>query len=159
MTKESIKTYSYRISQASRTEIIVIMYDMICEYVSDARECMDKNEKTEFCSDIKQAKRVLDELITALDMQYDISRELYNLYMYCGKILTAALASYKTDELDLVINTITRLRKSFYELSKDDTSGPMLKNSQQVYAGLTYSGVGAANETSEDPVANRGFRV
>ena len=54
---------------------------------------------------------------------------------------------------------LNKLRESFYKLSKDDDSGPVLKNVQQVYAGLTYSSAGGSNEIYNDPVNNRGYSV
>ena len=38
MKKDEIQTFSYRISQANKTQLIVIMYDMAIQYVSDAIE-------------------------------------------------------------------------------------------------------------------------
>ena len=61
--------------------------------------------------------------------------------------------------LDKVGNMLNKLRESFYKLSKDDDSGPVLKNVQQVYAGLTYSSAGGSNEIYNDPVNNRGYSV
>ena len=37
MNKDAIKTFSYRISQANKTELIVVMYDMALEYLQDAK--------------------------------------------------------------------------------------------------------------------------
>ena len=73
MKKESIKAYSYRVSQASKTELIVIMYDMAIEYLNDC--FIYEEDKKRICEDddftvnIKMAKRVIDSLISALDMQ------------------------------------------------------------------------------------------
>lgn len=42
------------------------------------------------------------------------------------------------------------MKESFEEIAKQDTSGPVMENSQQVYAGLTY-GKGSLNEVAIDP--------
>ena len=36
MDREAIKTYSYRISQATRSELVVIVSDIIRDYLKDA---------------------------------------------------------------------------------------------------------------------------
>ena len=149
MKRESIKTYSYRISQASKTQLVVIMYDMAQEYIQDALELLP-SDKDGFCRNIRQVKRIIDELSSTLDMQYDISKELFVLYMQAGKVLVACLANKNDEGLDKVIYMLKSLRKSFYEISK---------NTQQVYAGLTYSSVGGSNEISTDPLSNRGYIV
>ena len=37
MTKETIKTFQYRITQATASQLVVILYDMAIEYLND--EC------------------------------------------------------------------------------------------------------------------------
>lgn len=159
MNKEAIKTFSYRISQASKTELVVIMYDMAQEYLKDAIQALNDDDKIGFCNNIRQVKRVIDELSSGLDMQYEIANELFVLYMQADKILIRCLARMDNEGLDKVGNILNKLRESFYKLSKDDDSGPVLKNVQQVYAGLTYSSAGGSNEIYNDPVNNRGYSV
>lgn len=159
MNKEAIKTFSYRISQASKTELVVIMYDMAQEYLKDAIQALNDDDKIGFCNNIRQVKRVIDELSSGLDMQYEIANELFVLYMQADKILIRCLARMDNQGLDKVENMLNKLRESFYKLSKDDDSGPVLKNVQQVYAGLTYSSAGGSNEIYNDPVNNRGYSV
>lgn len=159
MNKEAIKTFSYRISQASKTELVVIMYDMAQEYLNDAIQSLNDDDKIGFCNNIRQVKRVIDELSSGLDMQYEIANELFVLYMQADKILIRCLARLDNEGLDKVGNMLNKLRESFYKLSKDDDSGPVLKNVQQVYAGLTYSSAGGSNEIYNDPVNNRGYSV
>ena len=36
MTKETIKTFQYRITQATASQLVVILYDMAIEYLNDA---------------------------------------------------------------------------------------------------------------------------
>ena len=156
MNKEAIKTFSYRISQASKTELVVIMYDMAQEYLKDAIQALNDDDKIGFCNNIRQVKRVIDELSSGLDMQYEIANELFVLYMQADKILIRCLARMDNEGLDKVGNMLNKLREAFYKLSKDDDSGPVLKNVQQVYAGLTYSSAGGSNEIYNDPVNNRG---
>lgn len=163
MKKESIKAYSYRVSQASKTELIVIMYDMAIEYLNDC--FIYEEDKKRICEDddftvnIKMAKRVIDSLINALDMQYEISSQLFKSYSVMSSYLIKASSSKDGALIESVIKMLEMLRKSFYEISSQDKSGPVMKNTQQVYAGLTYSNAGSSNEFSNDPVSNRGFIV
>ncbi len=146
MDKDLIKTYSFRISQASRTDLIVIMYDMAIDYLGDARSFLNKSDMKEFHDSIKKAKRVIDSLSTSLDMQYEISVQLYKEYMVLSKILQNAGNNKDESQIVRLIAMLKTLRKSFYEVSKQDTSGTVMKNTQQVYAGLTYSNTGSSNE-------------
>ena len=88
MKKDEIQTFSYRISQANKTQLIVIMYDMAIQYVSDAIEnnYETQSEKDEYESDVVQVKRVVDSLVTSLDMQYEVSVQLYNIYLVMQRL-------------------------------------------------------------------------
>lgn len=159
MKEETVKTFSYRISQASKTELVVIMYDMASEYLNDGIEAVCAGKTEEYRQSLKYAKRVIDQLASDLDMQYEISGELLRLYGVMGRYLIKASSDGEDALVHTVAKMLSKLRKAFYELSKSDDSGPVMKNTQQVYAGLTYSSGGSSNEYSQDPVKNRGFTV
>lgn len=166
MKSESIKAYSYRISQASPVELVIIMYDMAIEYLNDAiaesaedERKDDAKKQEQFRRNLKYAKRVVDQLAADLDMQYEVSEELLNLYRIMDRYLIKASVEKNVGLVETVISMLSKLRKSFYEISKNDTSEPVMKNTQQVYAGLTYSNAGSSNEYSKDSVNNRGFMV
>lgn len=166
MKNESIKAYSYRISQASPVELVIIMYDMAIEYLNDAIAALRENEsetatqsQEQFRRNLKYAKRVIDQLAADLDMQYEVSEELLKLYRIMDRYLVKASVEKNIQLVETVISMLSKLRKSFYEISMKDTSEPVMKNTQQVYAGLTYSNAGSSNEYSQDSVNNRGFMV
>ena len=78
MKKDDIQTFSYRISQANRTELVVITLDMAIQYIKDAKEDQDINS---YRRNLINAKRVIDTLVSSLDMSYDISSQLFDVYM------------------------------------------------------------------------------
>lgn len=47
-------------------------------------------EKDEYESDVVQVKRVVDSLVTSLDMQYEVSVQLYNIYLVMQRYLVKA---------------------------------------------------------------------
>ena len=164
MNKEAIKTFSYRISQANRTELVVITMDMAVQYMEDALN--DKNS-ADYKENLRMAKRVVDQLVSALDMRFDISRQLFDVYMVVERYIIKAGSgatdeNYHSEEREKLINTsismLGKLRESFHQVARQDDSESLMKNAQQVYAGLTYSNIGGASETYSTGV-NRGFRV
>lgn len=159
MTKESIQTYSYRITQASRTELVVIQYDMAMEYIEDAVKAYEEKDSKEFCDQLRYAKRVINELSATLNHNYEISGQLFRLYLYMDRVLVSSIAKKEDTGLEQVISMLKTLRKSWAELSKTDTSGPLMRNTQQVYAGYTYSAAGSSNEYTSQSDDNRGFCV
>lgn len=156
MTKESIKTYQYRITQATASQLVVILYDMGIEYLRDA--CSEE-EPAKIQNNIYMAGKVVDQLLVGLDMQYEISGNLFMIYNHIKRTLISASVSMNKNELERVSGLLKRLRASFYEVSKQDTSEPLMRNTQTVYAGLTYSKGGMGNEMSSDNMTNRGFKA
>ena len=164
MKKDDIQTFSYRISQANRTELVVITLDMAIQYIKDAKEDQDINS---YRRNLRNAKRVIDTLVSSLDISYDISSQLFDVYMVVERYIISA-SSRRTEHegrtagymklLESCERMLTMLRKSFYEVSKTDDSAPLMQNTQQVYAGLTYSNGGGASEML-DAGANRGYKA
>lgn len=157
MTKEELSGYSYRVTQASRTELIVIMYDVALNYLSDAISNFETGNTEAFRIDLKKAQRVVNELMSALDMTYNISFELMNLYRYIIRVLVQSSIRKEILTLSVVIRILGRLKSAFEKVSEQDKSGPMMRNTQQVYAGLTYSNDGL-NEYHDQSI-KRGFTV
>lgn len=93
----------------------------------------------------------------ALDYQYEVAHELLSLYSFVNKTFIRACIKKDASLLDAADKVIGGLRASFYEVAKQDTEGPVMRNAEQVYAGLTY-GKGSLNESSLDlNGAKRGF--
>jgi len=157
MTKEEINGYSYRVTQASRTELVVIMYDVTLNYISDSINYFENENVERFRDDIKKAQRVINQLTSALDQTYEISLELMRLYIYMNNVLVRSSIRKEVEGLKVVMGMIQKLRSAFEKVSEQDKSGPMMINTQQVYAGLTYSN-GGLNEY-HDQTTKRGFTV
>ena len=156
MDREAIKTYSYRISQATRSELVVIVYDIIRDYLKDA---VSTSDNAVFKEKLHMAMRGIDQLITGLDMQYELSGNLYVLYNYMKRTLIGAQVSYDKNVVNSIYDMLGQLRQSFYEVIRQDNSAPLMKNTEKVYSGLTYSKYGAGNETASDTLINRGYMV
>lgn len=157
MTTETIKKYTRRIAESNPTEIIVIVYE-ICEiYLEDAIEAHRDGNFDEFRLSVNKASKCINDLINALDLNYEIAENLIDIYMFINKEL--AVASVKRDDITVkrVQALITKLKLSFCELAKQDTREALMGNAQEVYAGLTY-GKGMLNE-STNIQSNRGFTV
>ena len=159
MTQEQIQAYTYRVSQASPCELVVIMYDIILDDVKNARMAKTAGDDKQYQADLTHAVKFVNELMDALDFSQPVSFRLMSLYIYVNKMLAKARVSGNCDSLNDVDMVIEKLRAGFDGIKHQDTSGPVMQNVQQVYAGLTY-GKGTLNETylnAQD--YNRGFQA
>lgn len=157
MNKELAKTYATRVSQATRTELIVIMYEIILSDINSAAENFNKGDEISFEQDIKHGQKFLNELMGALDYQYSISKELMSLYVFVNKCLINSMFQKSVTGLEHAKEVLNILLEGFKGIRKEDNYGPVMKNTGQLYAGLTY-GKGVLNETFVDSnQQNRGF--
>lgn len=136
MNNDMIRTYSYRISQATRSQLVVITYDIITDYLNEA---LNDDASSGYKEKLHMAMRGIDQLITGLDMEYEISVQLYQLYNYMKRTLISAQVSGERDSVIRVITMLGKLRNAFLEVSQLDDSKPLMKNTEKVYSGLTYS--------------------
>ncbi|MDF2483984.1 MAG: hypothetical protein K0R46_152 [Herbinix sp.] len=157
MNKEAIKAFSLRVTQASQSELTVILYEMILTEIKEAREAFAKCDIAGFDKELKLAQKYITELQAALNYSYAISYDLLSLYLYVNKRIIQAIIRRIPDSLDSAESVLNKLLVGFEGVSKSDKSGPVMRNTQQLYAGLTY-GRGYLNETYVDPSnKSRGF--
>lgn len=147
--------FTRRLSQCNKGELILIMYDIVFAYMEDAKREQESGSHEDFKTAIHKAQASLDALIDGLDFSYDISKELYRLYHYSKNQLARALYENRPDGIRDAEKVLKRLYSSFCEAAKTDTSAPIMRNTQQVYAGLTYGRTSLNENYTNDN--HRGF--
>ena len=147
MEKEKIRSYSARITQANRTELLIIMYEIIQEELSVALDCHEESDMEGFEMALKNGQKFLGELMGTLNYQYTISYQLMSLYKFINKTIIEARLRQQTEHLPECVDVIEKIKKGYEGIVKEDTSGPLMENVQKLYAGLTY-GKHALNEIS-----------
>ncbi len=158
MTKECKQQFTLRITQANKTEMIVILYEMLLTYLDEAEIAHEQSEIQEYREALRKVKGCLDELQASLNLDYELAVRLFSLYMYCNRELIKADIRKDTESLSHVRLVIENLLSAYRELAKQDTSAPVMQNSQTVYAGLTY-GKNKLSENMAEQGTNRGFRA
>lgn len=156
MTSKQKKEYTCRISQANRSELIVILYEMFLNYVEDACMADEREERSAFRESIRKARGCVNELMSSLDFSYGLSQQLFQLYAYVNKELACADVRNQREPLSHCRLVMNSLLEAFREVSRQDTSGPVMENVQAVYAGLTY-GRGELNESLANEGISRGL--
>ena len=158
MTKELKQEYTFRITQANKTQLITILYEMVLLYIDEAQEALDGDNRTDYKMSVRKIQGCMNELLDSLHLEYDLAQRLLQLYLYINRELAQALIHYNMEPLEHVRMIIGELQKTYKKIEDQDQSGPVMGNSQTVYAGLTY-GRNTLTENIADPAANRGFCV
>ena len=157
MTNQEINVFSRKITNASKSQLVVIMYEVAIKYIDDGIEALNNNEVDNYRLNLKRSKAVINELISVLDMTQKISVELRRLYVFMVGVLVKADIRMETEELLRVREMLKKLMEAFRVVSQSDESGPLMENTQAVYAGLTYS-KDSLNENIYS-ATNRGYKV
>ncbi|MGB8452782.1 MAG: flagellar protein FliS [Anaerocolumna sp.] len=159
MEKDKLKAFAARITQASKTELVVIMYEIILADIDSAKTHYEIGDTEVFVREIKHGQRFLNELMATLDYRYELSFRLMSLYIFINKAFITAIYQNSIKALTEAESIIIILLGGFSGISKEDLTGPVMQNTQQLYAGLTY-GRGVLNEMYIDPnELNRGFKA
>ena len=80
MKKEQIVDFTRRISQANRSGLVVVMYDIFFTYLDDARAAYDAADWDAYKEALRRAQRAIDELISAEIRSQSLStREIWQM--------------------------------------------------------------------------------
>lgn len=148
--------FTRRISQSNRSGLVVILYDIFFAYAEDAYAAYEEKDWEAYKEALRRGQRVLNELIGALDFSYDLAKNLYRIYVFCRDSLAKAMYKRSLAEAKDAVRLMEKLYDGFVQAAKEDTSEPLMKNTQQVYAGYTY-GREDVVETCQDFDTSRGF--
>lgn len=139
-----------RIENATPAELIVITYEILLSYIEEAKQIHEWDDDA-YRDNIQRAQAALENLMDGLDMQYEISRSFFSLYVYINKQLMQAYFCKKPELLDECSGLLTELLDGWKQaIEKDPNPVPLEERSQQVFAGLTYGRGGKLNEYIEE---------
>ena len=156
MTHEQIQSYTFRVSQANKTEMIVILYDIALTYIDSCEAALRADQKREFRKNIDSLRRTINELTASVNTSTELGMTLLRLYIFCGGEITKAYMDYNPHNLENIRKDMTKLRDAYKVASSKDTSPAVMQNTEKVYSGFTYSHTGVSeNVASVD--AGRGY--
>ena len=158
MTSELKQQFTLKISNANKTRLVVILYELMLAYIEEAAQANEAGDQEAFRRGIKNAKGCLHELMASLHLEYPVAGSLMQLYAYSDRELTRADLRNSRSELVHVKEIMSKLHDAYEAVSEQDDSSPVMANTQTVYAGLTY-GRNNLNESLADQGSSRGFRV
>ncbi|MBP3728557.1 MAG: flagellar protein FliS, partial [Pseudobutyrivibrio sp.] len=87
---------------------------------------------------------------------YKVSGNLYALYDYVQRNVSKSIYKANSEGLIEAKKVMDELGDAFEQLAKEDTSAPLMQNTQSVIAGMTY-GKGSLNESILGNQSSRGF--
>lgn len=158
MTKELKQEYTLRITQANKTQLITILYEMALQYVNEAKEALAAGDRTALKNAVRRIQGCMCELMDSLHLEYEVAQNLLQLYLYINREVAKAALYNSEENLEHVRPVLENLAAAYRKIEGEDMTEPVMGNTQAVYAGLTY-GRDNLMESAADPAANRGFSV
>lgn len=148
MTGEMKRSFVARISQANRTGLVVILYEMTDVYLEDALNSMEEESQEKIDLAFSRVRGCINELMNSLYMEYEMAQNMMSLYVFCLKRLVYSQQKKDKEVLLWVKNTLKKLSTAYAQAVKDDNSPPEMIGIQNVYEGLTYGKTGRAQATN-----------
>lgn len=158
MVEDTVKIYQNKVINAGREQLLIITYELFIRELDKSIEAIDNQDEDIYNQSMIKVHKLHRELTDTLDMSYEISRNLLSLYIYMNKKLIESSIQFNKEPLIEVKKIANILLDGFREASKGQDSQSLVKNSQKLYAGLTY-GKGTLNETIINEVESRGFKA
>lgn len=157
MTGEMKREYTLKIAQANKTQMVVLIYEILFEYLDEARANLGKSDIEGFHESIRRCTGCIRELSSSVNFKSEASGNLLSLYIFCMKELAKADVHHSAEEL----YHVELINRKLYEVSKTiaeaDDSPSIMNNSPKVFAGLTYGKESILVNIPSD--VNRGFKV
>jgi flagellar protein FliS len=151
-----VSDYVARIGSSNPTGLVAVTYELIMDHVEGA--ISNQDDDNEFTRHIELAMGLLGTLIDSLDMDYELSRTLFPLYIYINKLLINAKLTGRTGSLEDVKRILNPLYMGWQELAENESdTEPSMDKSQKIFAGLTY-GRGELNEYIQED-GNKSYTI
>lgn len=150
--------WSARIVNATPAQLVLIIYELIFEALDEAIKCLGDKDFSGFENSLDRARKLIMELTHDLKMKSALEYDFLSLYLFVNKLIIQGY--YRRDEQKLIEakKILTTLYNGLCEAEKKvPKEESVIKNAQQIYAGLTY-GKGTLNESMSVDV-NRGFKA
>ena len=142
MTAEEMNVYKMRISQAGVGELNVIMLEMEIQWIKEGLEAFKAGDVDTFISSIEKAQGTQVELMNVLNLDNPVSKDVYSVYVYFNKQLINAKLKREPLDLERIVEMLKQYHESFSSIADTDSQGPVMEQSEKVYAGLTYGSGG-----------------
>lgn len=133
-----------RVVNSSQLELVTLSYEVILDNLKTSLNNIND-------IDLKISKAFLKDLSNALDMKYEISKNLKQLYNYVDELLVSCEISSdenrRREYLNESIKIITKLYDAYNKIVNDQNEKEkVMENTDAIYSGLTY-GMNGLNET------------
>lgn len=104
---------------ASPIELIVMLYTGCIKQMKLARIAITKEDIEQCNTSLQKAQDIIMGLINSLDFNFDISKDLLNLYDFVGRELIDVNITKEEKRIEPLIEIMSELRSSWIQVQKE----------------------------------------
>ena len=121
MQNASYTAQAYRRQQiltASPEMLTLMLYNGAIRFINEGIKFIGEEEKEKSNASLLRAQDVMIELMSSLDMEYEIAKELYPLYDYIYRALIVGNLANNIEKLEEAKEMVVELRDAWHEAMK-----------------------------------------
>lgn len=144
-----------KVKTASAGDLVIMLFDAAINHVTLGIEAINATHAEEAHRRLVKAQEILSELMGSLNMEIELSRNLYSLYEYCARRLVEANIAKETGPAEEALGLLTELRETWQQAIRSERERTMASaaNGTSV-AHATNGATSAANGTSAASAAS-----
>ncbi len=101
------------IQTASPEKLLLMLYDGLMVFLKQAKQAIEKKNLEQAHTCLVKSQEIITELMSTLNMDYEISDSLYKLYDYQRQQLIRANLEKDPAVIDEVMGFVTELRQTW----------------------------------------------
>lgn len=106
------------ITTANPGKLLVMLFDGAIKFSGQARLAIEEKNVEQANTYVKKCQDIMDELMRSLNMDYEISKQLYQIYEYINHQFLQANIQKDTRFLDEADRLLRDFRETWLEASK-----------------------------------------
>jgi len=99
-------------------QMLIAVFDELIKQLKIAQISFEDNNLSEINRCLLKAQKIITELRTTLNFDYEISKNLNDIYNFLNRAIINANVKKDPSELDDVLQIVTELRDAFSEAEK-----------------------------------------
>lgn len=126
MTQSGVYQQAYsqyknsRVTTASPAELTLMLYDGAIKFMNIAEAAIEKGDNAKAHDNIMKTEKIVDYLRITLDMQYPVSKDFENVYMYMSDRLVEANVNKDVEIIKEINEHMHTIRDSWKQVMQEN---------------------------------------
>ncbi|MEO8874549.1 MAG: flagellar export chaperone FliS [Polyangiaceae bacterium] len=114
-----------QVKTSSPGEVLVMLYDGLFRFLTEAKTCMETGERTRAAERISRCHEIFQQLVLGLNHEIapELCENLQSLYLFCMGHIVQSNIQQQPEKLAEVMRVLQPLREAWTTVVRGDTSG------------------------------------